>query len=70
MKHNMEVKIYHADTDCYGIVWHGSYLRFFEQARCEFVSLASTSMKYFEDKGIFAPSYMTKIQALHYYAMV
>jgi len=55
MKHLYEVKVYHADTDCYGIVWHGAYLRFCEQARCEFAATTSTSMKYLEDNNILTP---------------
>ena len=55
MKHEYTIKVYHADTDCYGIVWHGSYLRFCEQARCEFAATTNTSMKHLEDKGICTP---------------
>ncbi len=55
MKHHYEVKVYHADTDCYGIVWHGSYLRFCEQARCEFATSANCSMKELEASGACTP---------------
>ena len=55
MKHIYEVKVFHADTDCYGIVWHGTYLRFFEQARCEFAATTSTSMKVLEENNILTP---------------
>ena len=55
MKHIYEIKVFHADTDCYGIVWHGTYLRFCEQARCEFAATTATSMKYFEENGILTP---------------
>jgi acyl-CoA thioester hydrolase len=27
-------QVYYADTDAYGVVWHGSYIRFFEIGRC------------------------------------
>ncbi len=33
--HIMEQKVYYADTDAYGVVWHGSYLRWLEAARVE-----------------------------------
>lgn len=36
MKHEMEQRIYYSDTDAYGVVWHGSYLRLMEGARVEF----------------------------------
>ena len=36
MKHVLEQTVYYADTDAYGVVWHGTYLRWMEQARVEF----------------------------------
>ena len=36
MKHIFEQIVYYADTDAYGVTWHGSYLRWMEQARVEF----------------------------------
>jgi len=36
MKHLVKQRIYYSDTDAYGVVWHGSYLRFMEAARVEF----------------------------------
>mgnify|MGYP002852320652 CR=1 FL=1 len=36
MKHLMKQTAYYADTDSYGVVWHGTYLRWMEQARVEF----------------------------------
>ena len=36
MKHEFKQRIYYADTDAYGVVWHGSYLRLMEAARVEF----------------------------------
>ena len=51
MKHIYEAKIYHADTDCYGVVWHGTYLRLCELARCEFASKSSLPMEKIEEKG-------------------
>ena len=35
MKHIFEQTVYYADTDAYGVVWHGTYLRWMEQARVE-----------------------------------
>lgn len=34
MKHEFEQKVFYADTDAYGVVWHGSYLRWLEMGRC------------------------------------
>lgn len=36
MKHMFEQKVYYSDTDAYGVVWHGSYLRWLEMGRTEF----------------------------------
>lgn len=36
MKNIFEQRVYYADTDSYGVVWHGAYLRWMEAARCEF----------------------------------
>lgn len=35
MKHTFEQKVYYSDTDAYGVVWHGSYLRWLEMGRIE-----------------------------------
>lgn len=35
MKHTFETKVYYADTDAYGVVWHGAYLRWLERGRVE-----------------------------------
>ena len=35
MKHLLKQTAYYADTDSYGVVWHGTYLRWMEQARVE-----------------------------------
>lgn len=36
MKHSFETIVYYADTDAYGVVWHGSYLRWMERGRVDF----------------------------------
>ena len=35
MKHEFIQKVYYADTDAYGVVWHGSYLRWMEKGRVD-----------------------------------
>ena len=48
MKHILEQTVYYADTDSYGVVWHGTYLRWMEQARVEFcrkIGIDLVSMK-------------------------
>ena len=36
MRNEFIQKIYYADTDAYGVVWHGAYLRWLEKGRCDF----------------------------------
>lgn len=33
MKHTFEQRVFYSDTDAYGVVWHGSYLRWLEMGR-------------------------------------
>ena len=47
MKHEFIQKVYYADTDAYGVVWHGSYLRWMEKGRvdlCEDLGLDLTEL--------------------------
>lgn len=34
-EHTMAIRVYYADTDAIGIVYHANYLRYFEMARTE-----------------------------------
>lgn len=48
MKHTYETRVYYADTDAYGVVWHGAYLRWLETGRvelCDMLGLDLVSMK-------------------------
>jgi len=38
-KHFLDLRVYYADTDFSGIVYHGRYLEFFERGRSEFLRL-------------------------------
>jgi len=47
MKHTFEQKVYYSDTDAYGVVWHGSYLRWLEMGRvelCDMIGLNITDL--------------------------
>lgn len=37
MQNNIEYKVQYADTDAYGVVWHGTYLRWMEAGRVEWL---------------------------------
>lgn len=34
----LDFKVYYADTDSYGVVWHGAYVRWLEAGRVEFLN--------------------------------
>ena len=37
MENKIEYKVQYADTDAYGVVWHGTYLRWMEAGRVEWL---------------------------------
>lgn len=39
MKHIFEQKVFYSNTDAYGVVWHGSYLRWLEMGRVEWCEM-------------------------------
>ena len=56
MKFYKEVKVYYHDTDSYGIVWHGNYLKWYEQARCDLCDKLGFPLDKLADKdGIIFP---------------
>jgi acyl-CoA thioester hydrolase len=55
MKHENLVKIYHKDTDCYGVVWHGAYIQWFEMGRVELSNLAGIDFNYLDKHEILMP---------------
>lgn len=44
MKHIFEQKVYYSDTDAYGVVWHGAYLRWLEMGRVELCAMMGLSI--------------------------
>lgn len=55
MKHTFEQKVYFSDTDNYGVVWHGSYLRWMEMGRIEYCSSVGYTLKGLENIDILLP---------------
>lgn len=55
MKHEFKQRIYYADTDAYGVVWHGSYLRLMEAARVEFCSAIGIDLVTLKNNNIAIP---------------
>lgn len=48
----IERKIYYYDTDCGGVVYYANYLKFFEEARSDYLEKLGFSMKELIKKGI------------------
>jgi len=48
-----QVRVYYADTDAGGVVFHGNYLKYFDQARSELLGRGSIGQHAFrEQRGI------------------
>lgn len=55
MKHTLEQKVYYSDTDAYGVVWHGSYLRWLEMGRVELCEMMGYTLLELEAQDIVLP---------------
>ena len=44
-KHTFEQRVFYADTDSYGIVWHGSYLRWMEMGRVYWTEMQGVNLE-------------------------
>ena len=55
MKHEFKQRVYYADTDAYGVVWHGTYLRWMEAARVEFCDILGIDLVQLKNEDIAIP---------------
>ena len=55
MKHAFNTKVYYSDTDAYGVVWHGSYLRWLEMGRVMLCEQAGYKLSQLEEENIVLP---------------
>lgn len=55
MKHAFKQKVYYSDTDAYGVVWHGSYLRWLEMGRVDLCSNAGKTVTELKQQNIILP---------------
>ena len=44
MKNIFEQRVFYSDTDSYGVVWHGSYLRWLEMGRVYWTEMKGLSL--------------------------
>lgn len=72
MKHltsTLEIPVRFSETDAMGVVWHGNYLKFFEDAREHFGKVYGLDNLQIHDKGFFIPIVRSEINhkaSLHY----
>lgn len=55
MKHAFNTKVFYSDTDAYGVVWHGSYLRWLEMGRVMLCEQAGYKLSQLEKNDIVLP---------------
>lgn len=53
--HRCQARVLYGDTDSGGVVYYGSYLRYFEQGRTEFMRDQGVTYKSLEDAGFVMP---------------
>lgn len=54
-QHTFPQKVFYSDTDAYGVVWHGSYLRWLEMGRILFCEDKGYKMSELEASDIVLP---------------
>jgi len=55
MKHAFTTKVFYSDTDAYGVVWHGSYLRWLEMGRVMLCESKGYKLSQLEQNDIVLP---------------
>ncbi len=55
MENIQNIRVLYSDTDAYGVIWHGAYVKWFEAARVEFIEKLGFSIEYFEENSIAFP---------------
>jgi acyl-CoA thioester hydrolase len=55
MEHEIQVRVRYSETDQMGVVYHGSYIPFFEMGRVEWLRNKGVSYKSLEESGISLP---------------
>lgn len=55
MENIFEQKVFYSDTDAYGVVWHGSYLRWLEMGRVYWCEMMGHRLQELEAQNIVLP---------------
>lgn len=51
----LKQKVYYSDTDAYGVVWHGSYLRWLEMGRVDWCEMKGHNLIDLKNQDIVLP---------------
>ena len=55
MENSFKTKVYYADTDAFGVVWHGTYLRWLERGRMDFCENFGIDFAQMQQENIVMP---------------
>ena len=66
MKHEFKIKVYPADTDSYGVVWHGAYIKWLETGRIEILEKIGIKFRNLDEMGILMPVIELNIKYKHF----
>ena len=55
MENIQNIRVLYSDTDAYGVIWHGAYVKWFEAARVEFIEKLGFDIEFFETSNIAFP---------------
>jgi acyl-CoA thioester hydrolase len=53
MKESIQKKIYYHDTDCGGVVYYANYLKYLEEARCQYCLDRNVDLKKIQQQGVY-----------------
>lgn len=62
MEHAFKQKVFYSDTDAYGVVWHGSYLRWLEMGRVLYCEARGAKLQELTAQNITLPVSKIDIQ--------
>ena len=66
IKHEFKVKVYHADTDCYNVVWHGAYFKWLEAGRVEVLESVGIRFSEMEEMDVLMPVTEINVRYKHF----
>lgn len=54
-RNSFDIKVYYFDTDSYGIVWHGTYVKWFEMGRIDYFTMLDEDLNALKAQGVQFP---------------